>query len=139
MSTELSVSSSQGFTLLELILVIVIVSVLAVTFINSFDIRDTKRQGFYEQALAAARYAHKSAVASGCDTRFLLDNSGFSLHQRAGCTGAAAFTEAAPDSSAVTSGATVIFDALGRPDSAATIVIAGRSFTIEAETGFVHP
>lgn len=145
-------TATRGFTLVEMVLVIVLTGVLAVTLFARFDTADFQRQGFYEQALAGARYAHKVAIASGCEVQYQLDGAGFGLRQRANCTTGAfdvavrdpaegmsvAFDKNAPAGTAIVGIATV-FNSLGIPSVSGTATIQGRQFTIEAETGFVHP
>lgn len=56
--------AERGFTLIELILVMVIVGVMAVTVVPRFANRaDFDARGFYDGTLSLLRYAQKSAVA----------------------------------------------------------------------------
>jgi len=54
----------SGFTLIELIMVIVILGVLAVFAVpRIFDSNDFNARGFHDETLSLLRYAHKTAIA----------------------------------------------------------------------------
>ncbi len=117
-----------------------------------------EEMGFADASAAAARFARKIALSSGCDTSFTIGPGGYALWQRASsCTlgaftravirpGGAGWSQPAPAGVAVGT-LTIFFDAQGRPLDAATgsplggavsYTVGGRTVTIEPETGFVH-
>jgi len=156
-------NGSRGFTLIELVVTMVIVTVLAVVAIPRLKTSTFDTVGFYQEALSAVRYAQKEAVAKrrvvcvgltantvtvsfakgvgsfACDTELTSPRgvSPFVVTAKAGVTLAS-----------VPAIGTLYFDPLGRPfDSAIlasvqrTISITGdgtQSFIIEPETGYVH-
>lgn len=144
----------RGFTLIELIVVLVLVGVLALTALpRFFDTRDYSGRGFYDELIGAVRFARATAVASGCGVQVRITSSpaGYGLFQRAtDCTTGAftravphpsqngAFSGAAPSGISVTA-ATLTFDGYGRADADATVTIAGsRIFDVVAATGYVR-
>jgi MSHA pilin protein MshC len=57
-------ATSSGFTLIELILVLTLTGILAVAVAPKFYDRTTfDSRGFYDEAIAALRYAQKTAIA----------------------------------------------------------------------------
>ena len=67
----------RGFTMVELIMVIVILGILAaVVGPRFFDRRVFDERLYFEQSLTAVRYAQKLALSSGCPIRARSDNGG---------------------------------------------------------------
>jgi MSHA pilin protein MshC len=147
-------SRAGGFTLTELVTVLVIVGILAAfTGPRFFSTNPFSERGFYEDSLAALRYAQKFAIVSRCTTvtaSFTAGTgppAGYAL-TRAGCPGGSAsgsvarldgtnFSNNAP-SGVTVSGVVVVFDEVGRTTAAYTITIGTRTITVENQTGFVH-
>jgi MSHA pilin protein MshC len=85
---------TKGFTLIELIATLVLLSILGVVaFARLGNLDQFESQGFYRDTLTAVRYAQKLAVSTGCRVDVTLENvaSGtqgrYSLHQgQLGCT-----------------------------------------------------
>jgi len=144
----------RGFTLAELVLVLVIIGVLATFAVPRFFTRQGfDARGFADQTASAIRYAQKLAVASGCEVQATITGAGYVLNQRlTNCTtgaftrdvrhpgtGETTFTAAPP--AGVSIAATVspiVFNALGQASSASTITVGGRTLQVVAETGLVY-
>jgi MSHA pilin protein MshC len=146
-----------GFSLVELVVVLIIVGILAVMAIAKFANRlgfDT--QGFFDSAQSGIRYAQKEAIAQRRNVCLTFASNSVSLtFASAPGSGAACDTNligpAGQSPYTVSAGAGISFsptptnfsfDALGRPSAGQVIIISGdgtRSFTVEAETGYVHP
>ncbi|MBD9483645.1 prepilin-type N-terminal cleavage/methylation domain-containing protein [Pseudomonas sp. PDM14] len=81
----------RGFTLVELIMVIVIIGILAVVVGPRFFDRSVFDQRlYYEEALSAVRYGQKLAVASGCPIRAQVNSAGYTLTYASACGAIAA-------------------------------------------------
>ncbi len=148
----------RGFTLIELILVIVLMGVLAIYAVPTFNASDFNARGFHDQTLALLRYAQKSAVAQRRTVCVAFTSTTTSLRVvtasgSSDCTTPAASQAlvGAGASSTVTARSGVqfnggsapssfSFDALGQPTAAQTIQVANitPTITVEAVTGFVH-
>ncbi len=141
----------RGFTLVELVAVILLLGILsAVAVPRFFDMRTYHGRGFFDETVAAVRYAQKLAVASGCEVEVRFTSTAFSLWQLDGCR-SGTFTRPVPHPAksgyfegTVPSGVafssspgSVVFNAAGRADPGKTISLDGHSFSIVAETGYV--
>lgn len=155
---------ARGFTLIELIMVLVMMGILAAYAApRIFNRADFDANGMHNMTMAYLRYAQKTAIAQRrtvCVT-FAADGMALRIANAAGatdCTAGAALN--GPDGNAALAGpvnytatpANIAFDALGQPlngvapnvgavlPAAVQIVVvgAGRTVTIEAATGYVH-
>ena len=142
----------RGFSLVELVTVILLISILAALAMpRMFDATAFRSRGFYEEVVSAARYGQKLAVASGCSVRLNISGGAFALTQRQNCdsgafsqsvprpAGSGTFAAAAPAGVSLSaSTATIDFDSLGRATpGSVTVSVDGRSFTIDGESGYV--
>ncbi len=79
-------SKQTGFTLMELVLVMVIIGVLAVSAGPRFFSTEVYNERFYAQdVLAALRFARRTAESTNCQVRFRSLTNGFDLTQDASC------------------------------------------------------
>jgi MSHA pilin protein MshC len=137
----------KGFTLIELVMVILLIGILsAVAIPKFFNLNDYHERAAYDELAGALRYAQKLAVASGCVVRVSTGASDYKLQQHAtDCTtGAFAPIVGHPVTSGTFTGVTLspssaafTFDAMGRCSGAAAIDVGGLPISVVAETGYV--
>lgn len=160
--------AQRGFTLVELVVVIILVGVLAVVAIPRFrGVSSFNAMGFTDRVKESLRYAQKQAIAkrrnvcvavnaAGTSVAFTYANAAGSAvacgPALIGPAGQNPFVVTAERAGAVISPAPLSFgfDALGRPINTATgvplaavqvITVTGdtaRAFSVEPETGYVH-
>lgn len=150
-----------GFTLIELVMVIVLLGVLAVFAApRVFNTGDFTARGFHDQSMAYLRYAQKTAIAQRRTVCVTLSSNAISLRiATTEATNTCSSALAGPAGEAglsARSGVTFSgaltnfnFDGLGQPVSASSgaivtaaqvlqVVNVSQSITIEAATGYVH-
>jgi MSHA pilin protein MshC len=142
---------SRGFSIAELVAVILIVSIMSAVAITRFNDGFAQTRGFYDELLAQVQYARKAAVAQrrsvfvriGAADSLLCYNAAGACNGVVGPNGTVPFRVAVPAGVAPTP-AVFEFDGLGRYPAAAPLVVtvAGEGnlqFTVEHETGYVRP
>ncbi len=153
----LTAGASRGYTLVELVTVVVILGILSAFAVPRFFDQDVfEERGFYEEVVAALRYGQKIAVGSGCPVQISIDASGYALAQQTvlanRCDPADvswAVPVLLPDGLAaagttptgVTLGPVVTyqFDGLGQTDLGAdlTVSVGAWSLIVQAQSGYV--
>ncbi len=151
-----------GFTLIELIMVIVILGVLAVFAApRMFDNADMNARGFHGELLGYLRYAQKTAIAQRRTVCVTFTGTTVTLTIAANpatftCTVAGSLSgpdgpppvtlSAKPGVSYVTAPTSFNFDGLGQPISSTGAALpqsfqvanVANPITVEASTGYVH-
>lgn len=156
---------TRGFTLIELIMILILTGVLAVAVMPRFFDRNTfDARGFQDEVLAALRFAQKSAIAQRRDVCVTFASNNVTLTIAISASPSTCVTgtkDANTTDLASPSGTTPYqvtgrtssvvfqstptnfkFNALGQPqpNSRQTIQVVGaaNTITIEQETGYVH-
>lgn len=148
----------SGFTLVELVTIIVILGILAAVVMPRFFSRDIfDSRAFHDQVIAALHYAQKAAIAK---RRFVCVSFGTNsvtltydttapspTHTAANCPGTnfagpdgtVPYTVSSNKASFSSLPAAFSFDSLGQASAAASIQIGGASaITVDAGTGYVR-
>ena len=141
----------RGFTIIELTVVIVIVSLLATVAVAKLTSADRfQAQGFFDSAAATVRFAQKLAIAQRTNVVVVFNPTSISVcYMNSSCaspvtdpTTGHALKIAAPNGVSVEGPASVSFDGLGRANPGGTIIVSGAGVTdklvIEQETGYAH-
>jgi MSHA pilin protein MshC len=144
---------NAGFTLIELIMVMIIVGILAVAVMPKFTDQSVfQSRGFHDETLALLRYAQKSAIAQRRTVCVTLSATGISMVMAttAGTSNCATSTPltlpAAPRNGTglSTSPTTANFNFLGSgaTNLSGNLIISNTgsstTITVEATTGYVH-
>ena len=149
---------NRGFTLVELVVVIVILGILgAVAVPRFFSDRTFLERGYYDELATALKYAQKLAVASGCPVRVEIQAGGYEARQQAPTSGRCnpadstwstgvvladgqLLSGTSPMGVSASPAVTMVFDALGRTDLASdqNITVGPFALTVRAESGFVQ-
>ncbi|MFI3199253.1 MAG: prepilin-type N-terminal cleavage/methylation domain-containing protein [Methylococcaceae bacterium] len=151
----------KGFTLVELVMVIVLLGILSATALPKFfAVSSYQKQLFFDDTLSAVRYAQKLAVATGCNVQVSIDNNRYTLSRPANTdrslctstaptdfslpvrhpgTGEAAYTHVENGVSLTANPSNFYFNALGQASTEVTLTVAGdKIITVVAATGFVY-
>jgi MSHA pilin protein MshC len=150
---DLCAKYQRGFTLVELVTVMVIVGIMAAVAIpRYFSRNDFDSRAFHDQVISALRYAQKAAIAQHrfvCVT-FTANSVSLNHGTTAACTsggltgptGITPYTVTAPTTDTALSGyVNFNFNALGSPTPAQPgIAVSGYAapIVVEPETGYVH-
>lgn len=136
-------SRSRGYSLIELVTVLVIAGILAAIVVPQFNPRETDASWFYEQVKAGVRYAQRQAVAQRRTVYVVVDAASLKVCYDAGCASpvsdfgkSAAYVLNAPSGVALTP-TTFSFNGLGQPSAAASISVGSFAVTVTAESGYV--
>ena len=156
---HMSYQATKGFSLVELIVVIILLGILGVAATSKlFDSSSFEASSFHLEAINAFRYAQKTAIATGCEVEAsLLSGGSFAVNFKTGGTdtscGNGAFSEpvlhpdmsgpyaaTAPAGISISNDLIISFNSAGSPSSggAWTATIGGNPITVEAVTGFVY-
>ena len=136
----------SGFTLIELIVVILLVGILSVIVIPNLSLEGFRQTGGFQQGIATIRFGQKLAITSGCQVDVSIAASTCTLTFN-GCTGAAVPSPGGGGTNFCTNSNPGVsptvnfsFDNIGAPlGGQQTIVFSGgQTVIVEANTGFAY-
>ncbi|MDH3759900.1 MAG: prepilin-type N-terminal cleavage/methylation domain-containing protein [Gammaproteobacteria bacterium] len=83
-----NIRHNSGFSLIELITVMILLGILGVVALGRFSGGDAfAARGFFDDTVNAVRFAQKYAISSGCKIRVITTASSYQLRQSSTCTG----------------------------------------------------
>jgi MSHA pilin protein MshC len=141
---------AKGFTLAELVIVIVVAAILAAIAIPQFNQPEIDAAWFHEQARSTVRYAQRTAVAQRrCVFVEVAPPELRLLYGDVNCAITATKVRdlARGDDVEITAPAGVAlsaapnpfrFNGLGQPSAAATVTVGSKTIVVNAETGYVQ-
>ncbi|SHE20802.1 type II secretion system protein [methanotrophic endosymbiont of Bathymodiolus puteoserpentis (Logatchev)] len=147
-----------GFTLIELIMVLVMLGILSATALPKFFTKDVfAEHAFFSDTLNAIRYAQKLAVTTGCNVQVAISSNSYTLTRQgtststscAGSTyqlaiphpssGASTYSGSESGITLTSSVSPFYFHPLGTASNDVTLTINGaKTIYITAATGFVY-
>jgi MSHA pilin protein MshC len=153
-----TISDQVGFTLMELLVIIVLLGILSVAVFSRFDAASFRAASFDQEVRAAIRFAQKFAIMSGCEVQVNVSGTGYALWIQddapgltppclgaSGAFGTGLINPATGSAYAgmppagVTVGNLVFtYDRQGSPSGGGTVAVGAGTITVEPVTGFVH-
>ncbi len=137
---------AAGFTITELVLILVLIGILAAFAVPRLNIEGFERQSFARELTLALRHAQRIAIASSCAVDVTVQADGYGVGWAPGgdCgsgplphpSRGGAFSGTGQISSGV---GTVRFDGMGRTASGAAIAVTdGPTIIVESGSGYVR-
>ncbi|PCH57806.1 MAG: hypothetical protein COC15_00390 [Legionellales bacterium] len=136
--------TNNGYTLIELVLVIVLIGVLSISAIPKlFNPTSFTERFYYDEVKAVLRLAQKLSVASGCDTEVITTANSMSIAQRTACANIGSFDvnirtiNIENDNVILTTILNefpIYFDALGRAVNSTSNLVANSSIDVNTRT-----
>ena len=141
-------STATGFTLVELIVVILIVGILSISIApRFFGVASYEDRKAANELLTALRHTQQMAMNRGGDIQLVLTANNFTVQRSGGGNlrspdGQLTYIRDFPANVAVSSTpalpSTINYDRLGRPNAGYIITVGSQAISIEQETGYAR-
>ena len=145
MLTKPTINKITGFTLVELIVVILIIGILSISIApRFFGVSSYEDRKAADELLTALRHTQQMAMNRGGDIQLVLTATNFTVQISGGTAlrspdGRLSYVKGFPANVVVTPVPTTItYNRLGRPSAGFVINVGSQQVTIEEETGYAH-
>ena len=143
---QCSLKVFSGFTLVELIVVILITGILSISIApRFFGVSAYEDRKAADELLTALRHTQQMAMNRGGDIQLVLTATNFTVQISGGPPiplrspdGRPSYVKSFPTSVVVSPLPTITYDRLGRPDAGYVITLGSQTVTIEQETGYAR-
>jgi len=134
----------SGFTLVELIVVVLITGILSASIApRFFGVTSYEDRKAADELRTAFRHTQQLAMNRGGNVQLILTASNFTVQLTDGTAlqspaGIKPYQINFPPNVAISPAVTITYDRLGRPSAGATITLGSQTVTVEQETGYAR-
>ncbi len=135
----------KGFTLVELIVVILLIGILSISIApRFFAVSSYEDRKASDELRSALRHTQQLAMNRGGNIQLLLTATNLTVQQTDGTAlrspdGHMPYVKTFPSNVTVSPvPSTITFDTLGRPNAGYTFTVGSKTIIVEQETGYAH-
>lgn len=137
--------SNNGFTLIELIVVILLIGILSISIApRFFGVSSYEDRKASNELLSALRHTQQLAMNRGGNVQLILTAANLTVQLTDGTPlrspdGHIPYVKTFPTNVAVSPvPSTISYDTLGRPNAGFTFTVGSQTVIVEQETGYAH-